>query len=363
LKADAFPSGDIFCHVVDNFGDIGITWRLARQLGNEFGIKMRLVVDDLFSLQKLVPATNPHKDEQQIEGVAVHRWHRSIALAPSDLVIEAFGCELPAPYIAAMAAAPRPPVWLNLEYLSAESWVDGHHLLPSIHPPTGLHKYFFFPGFGANTGGLLRERGLFAQRDRFMHDRKKQTGGLKVFIFAYPNSALPALLGALEVTASAGPGLRCTIPAGALADHARKLATRLNLFLPAFVAQQDFDEMLWSQDILFVRGEDSFIRAQWAAKPFIWQIYPQTEGVHWAKLDAFLDLYCAGLATAPAGALRRLTHAWNAEDKAGLAAAWDGFMAQSGALQEHAIWWAEELAKSPDLATNLVTFYRKTAKI
>ena len=364
MKAESRFSCDIFCHVVDNFGDIGVTWRLAQQFAHEFGVKVRLVVDDLASLRKLAPATNPLLDEQLIDGICVHRWSHSMALSPSAMVIEAFGCELPAAYIIAMAASTRPPVWINLEYLSAEPWVGAYHLLPSIHPKTGLCKYFFFPGFGADTGGLLRERDLLARKMQHLHAHPDQLNRkLRVFIFGYPNSALPALLNALESDTGTERQLACTIPRGMLATEASRLELTLNVQMPEFVAQQYFDEMLWSHDVLFVRGEDSFVRAQWAAKPFIWQIYPQDEGAHRNKLNAFLNIYCADLAAPAAAALRELTRAWNLQDSAGMAPAWNGFMGQIDILQAHARSWAQNLAKSPDLATNLVTFYQKTAKI
>ncbi|MBY0444112.1 MAG: elongation factor P maturation arginine rhamnosyltransferase EarP, partial [Burkholderiales bacterium] len=36
---------DIFCRVIDNYGDIGVCWRLARQLSFEHGFAVRLMVD------------------------------------------------------------------------------------------------------------------------------------------------------------------------------------------------------------------------------------------------------------------------------------------------------------------------------
>ena len=54
--------------------------------------------------------------------------------------------------------------------------------------------------------------------------------------------------------------------------------------------QQQFDELLWQADILMIRGEDSFVRAQYAGKPFMWHIYPQQEQAHLEKLAAFWRL-------------------------------------------------------------------------
>ncbi|MEO7887531.1 MAG: elongation factor P maturation arginine rhamnosyltransferase EarP, partial [Polaromonas sp.] len=40
---------DIFCKVIDNFGDIGVCWRLAADLASR-GHKVRLWVDDASAL-------------------------------------------------------------------------------------------------------------------------------------------------------------------------------------------------------------------------------------------------------------------------------------------------------------------------
>ncbi len=358
---------DIFCHVVDNFGDIGVAWRLASQLHREFGFQVRVIVDDLASLHKLLPPINTGIDAQVVDGIAVLRWHPAVTIVPAELVIETFGCELPEAYIVAMSGQPKPPIWINLEYLSAEGWVDSHHLLPSIHPATGLRKYFFFPGFGNGTGGLIREQGLFAARNSYLQQRTTGSLNLDVFVFGYETAALPALLAAIGTDSANGRRIHCCFAEGNLASKARQFMheSRLEpaIQFAEFVAQKDFDKVLWENDVLFVRGEDSFVRAQWAAKPFIWQIYPQDQDAHWVKLDAFLGRYCRALPDGAAAALRRVTRAWNAGDAADFPAAWRGFIEHLDILRIHAERWAEDLAKLPDLATNLMTFCEKTAKI
>ena len=372
---------DIFCAVVDNFGDIGVSWRLARQLAGEHGLAVRLWVDDLESFRPLCPEIDPGKDAQRQRGVEIRRWTQPFpsvdAADVADVVIEAFACELPEPYLAAMAAKRPRPAWFNLEYLSAERWVEGSHGLPSPHPRLPLIKHFFFPGFTAATGGLLREAGLARHREAWLQDGDQTWGRLglpqphpdetSVSLFCYENTALPGLLR----TWSAGDlPIRCLVPAGrALAQAAACLGRpgltsgdkvergRLTLHALPFVAQQDYDRLLWSCDLNFVRGEDSFVRAQWAARPLVWHIYPQQDDAHRRKLSAFLDRYCAALEAASppaAAALRAFWQNWN--DGGDAAAAWPDYWRQRTELAAHARRWAEMLEKMPDLAAKLVNF-------
>ena len=380
-EASGMKRWDIFCAVVDNFGDIGVCWRLARQLAGEHGLALRLWVDDLENFRPLCPGIDPGKDSQCQRGVEIRRWARPFpavdAADVADVVIEAFACELPETYLAAMAAKQPRPAWINLEYLSAERWVEESHGLPSPHPRLPLVKHFFFPGFTAATGGLLREAGLARRREAWRQDGDKAWGRLglppprpdetSVSLFCYENAALPELLRAWS--AGSEP-IRCLVPAGrALAQAATCLGRpslspgeqvahgRLTLHALPFVAQEDYDRLLWSCDLNFVRGEDSFVRAQWAARPLVWHIYPQEDDAHRRKLSAFLDRYCADLAAAspPAAvALRAFWQSWNHGGDA--AAAWPDFWRQRAELSAHASRWAEALEKMPDLAGKLVNF-------
>jgi len=198
---------EIYCSVVDNFGDIGVTWRLARQLVREHQAKVRLRVDDLRSFARLCPDLDPAAPTQLIEGVEISAWpDAGDPWQPADIVIEAFACQLPAPILAAMAEASPPPLWLNLEYLSAEAWIDGCHGLPSLQN-NGLQKFFFFPGFSAASGGLLCEADLQTQREAWQADSASRQRWLTLpdgrtlpensrlySLFTYESEALPALL-------------------------------------------------------------------------------------------------------------------------------------------------------------------------
>ena len=383
---------DIFCNVIDNYGDIGVCWRLARQLANEHELPVRLWVDDLGTLAKLCPEIDSASGNQRQQGVEVCLWSKHFPeVQHADVVIEAFACSLPESYITAMTAQLPESVWVNLEYLSAEDWVHGCHKLPSPHSHLPLTKYFFFPGFTAQTGGLILERDLLARRDAFQNDVGQQrafwqsiglempaAGTLKVSLFGYENAALHSLL---DAWSGGNQPVLCLVPEGCIlplagqyfgdaAPCAGKAYTRGNLqvrVLP-FVEQERYDPLLWACDVNFVRGEDSFVRAQWAGRPFVWQIYPQHDAVHLKKLRAFLMLYNQQLSPSASQAIEDLWQAWNRSGDAGHAAsigsgqAWSTFVAARGELDRHARHWARQLAAN-DLALNLLDFCQKIGRM
>nr|WKF56789.1 hypothetical protein HUO10_001257 [Paraburkholderia busanensis] len=377
---------DIFCAVIDNFGDIGVCWRLARQLASEHGWQVRLFVDDLHAFRKLCPSLEVDRGRQTIDGIVIEHWHAPAhagdTLDIADVVIEAFACELPPAYVAAMARRERTPVWFNLDYLSAEDWVADFHLRPSPHPRYPLNKTFFFPGLGPGTGGVLKERHLDATRAAFETSSEAraawwmQTVGRApppatttvVSLFAYENPAVASLL---EQWRDGGTPVVLLVPEGRVsADVARFFglsefpagthAERGNLSAHAlaFTSQPGYDALLWASDLNFVRGEDSFVRAQWAAKPFVWHIYPQADDAHLPKLDAALAHYAGRLPAAARAALARFWHAWNGAGQPD----WAEFQRHYPALKRRAEDWALELAEVGDLAGNLALFAKSQLK-
>lgn len=373
---------DVFCSVVDNYGDAGVAWRLARQLAAEHRREVRLFVDALPVLSRIAPEVDPARERQAAQGVDIVRWQGpSGPLPPTPVaaaVVEMFGCGLPATYLDAMSALPAAPVWVNLEYLSAEGWIDGCHGLVSQHPRRPLRRHFYFPGFSAQSGGLLREADLLAGRDAFHGDAgaratlwrtlgvaPPEEESLVISLFSYSNRRLPPLL---DAWADGDAPIRCVVPEGVATGEldrwtgggvphpGQTLARgRLSLAVMPFVAQDTYDRLLWSSNLNLVRGEDSFVRAIWAARPFGWQPYPQPENAQQAKLDAFLERYTRTMPQAIAASFSGWQRAWNgadADDSAG--AKWEAFARDLPALEAHGRRWCADLAKLPDLAANLV---------
>ena len=351
---------DIFCRVVDNFGDIGVCWRLAKQLQDEYALDVRLWVDDLNVASKIVTDLDAKLKHQKMNGVEVCLWRHDesfVSVTPADVVIEAFACELPQPYIQNMVA--KKPIWLNLEYLSAEAWVDDFHAQSSIHPVTGLRKTFFFPGFTDNTGGLIREQNLKSIREAAKAKMSLLTS-LQVSLFCYPEAPINSLLASM---AAGNRPIECFVPAGNILNKIaaffgeprieagdRLTKDQLTLTVIPFLTQDEYDQLLWCCDLNFVRGEDSWIRALWSAQPFIWQTYPQDEKHHLKKLDAFLEKY----EVKQNDVLSAFHHAWlDAEITPTL---WNKLMTALPALKQQAALQTQKFEQQPELAAKLVIF-------
>ena len=371
-------SWDIFCSVVDNYGDIGVTWRLARQLVADHQQGVRLWVDDLRAFVPLCPEADVDAARQWHQGVEVCQWPQpwqSVDVA--DVVLEAFACKLPEGYLQAMKARETPALWINLEYLSAEDWVSGCHGLPSLRPD-GLKRMFFFPGFDAGTGGLLREADLLQRRRAFEQDPQAKQAflrGLGVYpasharlisLFAYENKGLASWLDAL---ATGSVATHLLVPQGRITgDLLRWLGMdqlgmgdvqqsgALTVQALPFVRQEDYDHLLWSCDFNAVRGEDSFVRAQWAGRPLLWHIYEQEEDAHWVKLNAFLALYVKDLTPGAAQAFTGLWHAWNGGTD--MTQSWNLLLEHWPEITAYAERWCLEQSLQADLAQALVLFYR-----
>ncbi|MFO6419540.1 elongation factor P maturation arginine rhamnosyltransferase EarP [Hylemonella sp. W303a] len=309
---------DIFCKVIDNFGDIGVCWRLARQIANS-GQRARLWVDDDSALTWMAPGGT--------DGVEVRPWHGLApeGIPPGDVLVEAFGCDITPDWVQAVATPDT--AWINLEYLSAEPYVERMHGLPSpvlSGPLAGWHKRFFYPGFTPGTGGLLREPDLQERQRRF--DRaswvaaqgiQPEPGAKLISLFCYEPAALSALLEQLarpqelpQIGGSSTPSVtHLLVTAGRATGAVQNLlqtherhrpgASLLQVHYLPRLSQDDYDHLLWACDLNFVRGEDSLVRALWAARPspdmtlqaipFVWQLYPQHDDAHHDKLRAFLN--------------------------------------------------------------------------
>lgn len=350
---------DIFCKVVDNFGDIGVCWRLACQLADEHGIHIALWVDDIVLARRFAGAGHPH--------VNLLHWTEDADFAGiGPVVIETFGCGLPDACQQVMQSPSS--VWVNIDYLSAEPWVEGFHAQPSPQS-NGLVRYFFYPGFTQHTGGLLREAGLPALQEKTQWVDLQLTptdDALTVSLFCYAHAPLAGFVQSLE--ASSRP-VRVLVPhtiAPMLADKLKISALQVGDIVRLsqcefqvipFLSQADYDRLLHLCDLNFVRGEDSWVRALWAGKPMIWQPYQQSENTHLVKLNAFLDHYLAEAEERVSTTVRNAMLAW--AQGQWQAHHWQALQEALPSINTHARAYAERQSRHMDLATNLVIFIEK----
>lgn len=329
---------DIFCQVIDNYGDVGVCWRLAQQLSKH--AKVRLIVDNLFAFQCIQPQVEPQKSHQYLNNVDIICWSQTLHLEPANYVIETFACELPAHYKQRMPAHTN--LWVNLDYLSAESWVADLHLQPSPQP-NGVAKYFFFPGFSADTGGLIRHPTSLSPITWEQYGLIKPQGPV-AFVFSYPQAPLQLLIDALAKQSSPW-----TVLLAASTPEIEAKYSHLTIHRLPYLAQSEFDAFLNHADLNLVRGEDSFVGAIWAAKPFIWQPYPQKDHLHLDKLQAWLNH------TPFSQQIKSLILDWNRHtiNEATLT----NMLTCLAQWQQECLLYKEQIKKNTDLCTQLLAFY------
>lgn len=287
------------CKVIDFFGDIGVAWRIAKQLKIDFNIEVHLLVDDLVTTKRLIPSIDLSLQKQTINGINICHCdfsEDSTSLPPPpDFLFNVFNIDLPHSYKTLIKR--KKSKYIVIEYLSAEPWVDNFHLKPSIDPQSGLIKTYFYPGFTNQTGGLIREKGLFLRREAFDQSRRKKLiqslGGdpnlYSISLFYYPIQKIEVFL---DVIDHINKPAQFFIPQYLFDLLKLKNNYQFIHIIPyPFLNHDDFDNLLWSCDLNFVRGEDSWTRAIWAGKPFIWQPYIQENNIHLIKLKAFLKRY------------------------------------------------------------------------
>ena len=356
---------DIFCKVVDNFGDIGVCWRLAQQLHMEHGLQVCLWIDDLSAAQSIITSLNVEKNRQICDGISIEKWDETTDFTQAaEVVIETFACGLPDKYLTAMQC--QKSKWINLEYLSAESWVDAFHGKPSpqsfLNSANGLTRYFYFPGFSEATGGLIRERSIGELNQQ---DNPKENN-LKVSLFCYPDAPIHHLFTAMI---DSNEVINCYVPASSILPQIADFfgeetigvgdylsRDNLHVHILPFLSQTDYDKLLRDCDINFVRGEDSWIRAIWAGKPFIWQPYFQSENTHIKKLKAFIDVFYANCEQKEV--LWEAHEYWAAEHtfQGDFRDIWHNYINALQAIKLHTKTQSQKLAAQTDLATKLVIF-------
>ena len=289
MKIDSI---DIFCQVIDNYGDVGVAYRLAREFKRVYpNKKLRFVINKTEELNLIRKSEDIeiilYKDISKIENSA-------------DLIIESFGCEIPKKYMD--KALKNLKLIINLEYFSAEDWVDDFHLQESFLGGN-LKKYFFIPGLSEKSGGILLD-------NEFLERKKKVEANKEYYLEKFGIKEKYDLIGSvfsyeknfdslIEELKKLGKKIILLILSEKTQKNFIKYFDNGNNYdkikfvkLPFFTYDK-YEELLALCDFNLVRGEDSFVRALLLGKPFLWHIYPQDENTHIEKLESFLEKYCS----------------------------------------------------------------------
>ncbi|MEX6494554.1 elongation factor P maturation arginine rhamnosyltransferase EarP [Fusobacterium animalis] len=282
---------DIFCQVIDNYGDVGVAYRLAREFKRLYpNKKLRFVINQIEELNLIRKSENIevilYKDISKIENSA-------------DLIIESFGCEIPKEYM--NKALKKSKLIINLEYFSAEKWVDDFHLQESFLGGN-LKKYFFIPGLSEKSGGILLDNEFLQRKKKVEVNNEyylkyfgiKEKYDLIGSVFSYEKK-FDSLIKELKK-------LNKKIILLILSEKTQKNFIKyfdngnnydkIKFVKLPFFTYDKYEELLALCDFNLVRGEDSFVRALLLGKPFLWHIYPQDENIHIKKLESFLEKYC-----------------------------------------------------------------------
>ncbi len=373
-------SWDIFCKVVDNYGDIGVAYRLAKEL-HHLGANIRLFVDDLNAFKKIENIVDNTQQIQTIKEIQIYKWTKDFSydISPSTVIIEMFACNIPETYINKIN---ENNLWINLEYLCAEKWIEDCHCQPSFDH--GKRKYFFFPGFTSKSGGLnFEEKCIKNNNEKSLIFEKilSQLSStqylnisklIKISVFTYESLYLVNLIKNYQLKKDLP--LIFLIPDGRFSTFLKEKCTLLKIegttcwykspannfiaFIP-MTNQEEYDQILKNCDINFVRGEDSFVRAQLASKPFIWHIYPQEEEYHLVKLKAFLDLYLKNINKEDFVVINQLMFNFNTNNESNLITDFSQFLKRYKTINTHAKKWFNYLISNGSLASNLLMFAQK----
>ncbi|WBF65707.1 MAG: elongation factor P maturation arginine rhamnosyltransferase EarP [Candidatus Kinetoplastibacterium crithidii] len=364
---------DIFCKVIDNYGDIGFSWRLANDLANNYNCVVRLIVDNLTTFSSIRSEINPSSKYQVIDNITILDWNSDhvLKIKPAELIIETFSCNIPDAYMQKIIK--NKSCWLTIEYLTAESWIEDYHLLPS-KTSNNSDKFFFFPGFNNKTGGLILEPNLIKTRNVFQQSLSSQISFLKTlgldnslleersnkifcYLFCYNTTPITDIIKGFkklykEIVILANLG-------NPILEFAKYYNNEMiKIIKIPFVNQNDFDKLLWSMDINFVRGEDSFIRAIWSGRPLVWNIYKQKDNIHINKLDCWIDIYN------PPSSVKQLIYSWNQNNSNPLIkSVQESFSDQNWIKwQEHAKNWSDNQSQQSSLSYRLLKFCTKHFK-
>lgn len=305
---------DIFCEIIDNYGDIGVVYRTAKELQKIFPkSKIRAFLNKLDEFKK-INSQVLDLPSQNIDGIEYITFDylrdNANELLTAQVIIEAFGCQIPEEYME--IAYDNSELLINLEYLSAEDWIEDFHLQSSPLGRGKLKKVFFMPGFTEKSGGVIADSNYLERIQRvlenkefyekkYLSDIEDRENKIVGTLFSYEKNFTPLLedlkkldkdVVILAMGEKTQDSLRKILKNFSIEDFRNSLKYgKIEIRFLNFLNQEEYEELINIVDFNFVRGEDSFIRAVLTGKPYMWHIYCQEEYAHMDKIEGFLDKY------------------------------------------------------------------------
>lgn len=305
---------DIFCEIIDNYGDIGVVYRTAKELQKIFPkSKIRAFLNKLDEFKK-INSQVLDLPSQNIDGIEYITFDylrdNANELLTAQVIIEAFGCQIPEEYME--IAYDNSELLINLEYLSAEDWIEDFHLQSSPLGRGKLKKVFFMPGFTEKSGGVIADSNYLERIQRvlenkefyekkYLSDIEDRENKIVGTLFSYEKNFTPLLedlkkldkdVVILAMGEKTQDSLRKILKNFSIEDFRNSLKYgKIEIRFLNFLNQEEYEELINIVDFNFVRGEDSFIRAVLTGKPYMWHVYCQEEYAHMDKIEGFLDKY------------------------------------------------------------------------
>lgn len=357
----------LICKVVDNFGDIGVVFRLANRLNlllsksKSQNNKINLIVDDLQSFKKICNKVDLYSASQNINGINVfhmnnydfcHEYFSKNDGKELGTVVECFQCGRPdwMEKILFEEKLNRTVHTIMLDYLTAEDYAQDFHCLKSLTRSAKVTKVNFMPGFTEKTGGLTID-------DEWETLQKRNKNG-PVLIFTYERdwTGLAQALSSFnkKVLLAQGRGKE------SFELCARQLC---DLQVLDFMDQYQWDKMMKSCSVLFIRGEESMSRACLSGIPFVWHAYPQSDEYQLVKVKALLSRMKEYFNQQQFSIIEKVWIDFNS-DEAQLPSCVlkndvEAFLNAADDLEDGFNMFAKDLRKNGDLGANLMTFIEK----
>ena len=363
----------ILCKVVDNFGDIGVVYRMAKGLvayGQKYGqnLSINIVVDDLKSFHNINSLVKENVSLQQVESLNIYNskdydfCYKAFSENDGELfgvVLECFQCGRPdwMEKILFDDKLQHTVHIIMIDYLTAEKYAEDFHKLDSLTRSAKVQKVNFMPGFTEKTGGLI----IGEKWKNWIESGNRNKEG-PAFIFTYDRDWTPLIKSLKDnnkkLVVAQGKGKETVLKA----CNSVKIPQSSIRELP-FINQDKWDDEMMAASVLFIRGEESMSRACLSGIPFVWHAYPQSDEYQLVKVNALLERIKRHFKPEDFEIVRKIWLDFNSPESEVDSSLFEKdcvkFIENIEAFAYGFEDFAKSLLKNGDLCTNLMTFINK----